>query len=95
MAQDITVQFRRGYNFPIETTRVVSSVSARDSIGASVRWEGMIVYVTADSQTYILRGGVTNSDWDLFGHANAITNTFTTVDSKTVTVTNGLITSIV
>jgi hypothetical protein len=55
----------------------------------------MIVYSEADGQTYILRGGITNGDWEVYGHVNGINGTFTTADAKTVTVENGLITSIV
>lgn len=95
MAQFILSQYERSYNLPIETTRSVATASARDSISSTVRWEGMIVWVQGDQQSYILKGGITNSDWELFGQAQAVSGTFTTVDSKTVTVTNGLITSIV
>lgn len=95
MAQDLIAQFNRAFQLPLETNRFVSTTTARDAISSTVRYQGMVVFVQADSQTYVLIGGITNSDWEIYGHADGVTNTFTTSDSKTVTVTNGIITSIV
>ena len=94
MAQTIITQFARNYNLPLEVTRSVADGTARDAISAGIRWIGMIVYVQSENQAYRLSAGITNSDWIITGEAIGITGTFTTVDTKTVTVTNGLITDI-
>lgn len=66
MPQEIISQFDRKYNKPIETNRQVSTVAIMNAIPAAVRWEGMLVYVITDGVTYQLKGGIDNSDWELF-----------------------------
>lgn len=44
--------------------RTVDTTTSRDAIPAARRSEGMMVYVEADEKVYILKGGVTNSDWE-------------------------------
>jgi len=61
----------------------VADLTERDAITADRRREGMVVYVAADGQTYQLVGGVTNSDWTIFGNAAA------TLGSYVITV-NGI-----
>ena len=95
MPQDLISQFARKYNLPLEVSRVVANSTLRDAIQSSIRYEGMLVYVVSNGQTYVLSGGITNSDWQVFGHSSGTSGTFTTSDAKTVTVTNGIITSIV
>lgn len=56
-------QFDRKFALPIETWRTVNNLTTRDSIPTNVRWAGMIVYVQSESLSYILQGGVDNSDW--------------------------------
>ncbi|AGO48026.1 phage tail protein [Cellulophaga phage phi12:1] len=84
MPQEIISQFDRKYALPIETYRQVLTISNRDSIPTSIRWQGMIVYVVSDSMSYILKGGTTNSDWVELGSLvnltvrNNLTSTSTT-----------------
>ncbi len=66
MPQDIVSQFDRKYNAPIETNRAVATINDRNNIPSNVRWEGMLVYVESDDNTYILKGGVLNGDWKIF-----------------------------
>lgn len=63
MPDTITSPFERTFPSPIETYRQVSTTANRNSIPNGVRWEGMQVYVTGDSTTYELRGGIGNEDW--------------------------------
>lgn len=63
MPQELISQFNRNFALPIETYRQVQTVALRDSIPTNRRWEGMIVYVVTDSLSYILVGGVANSQW--------------------------------
>ncbi|AGO48337.1 tail protein [Cellulophaga phage phi17:1] len=84
MPQEIISQFDRKIALPIETYRQVLTISNRDSIPTSIRWQGMIVYVVSDSMSYILKGGTTNSDWVELGSLvnltvrNNLTSTSTT-----------------
>lgn len=48
---------------PLDSRTVVADTTARDAIASGVRYEGMVVYVEADTTHYALKGGVTNSDW--------------------------------
>lgn len=66
MPQTIISQFDRAYNKPIETNRQVSTVTVMNAIPSASRWEGMLVYVITDGVTYELRGGLDNSNWQLF-----------------------------
>lgn len=95
MPDQIISQFQRIYNLPIETNRATATAATRDAIPSGVRWEGLIVFVINENQTYILNNGITNSDWQVFGHSAGVTDTFTSNDGKTITVTNGIITNIV
>lgn len=67
MPQDIISQFDRKYNSPIETYRLLSDTNARNSIPAAIRWEGMLCYVIADATTYVLVGGINNTNWQALG----------------------------
>lgn len=46
--------------------RSVQTIGERDSITSERRTEGMIVNVLANNQYYVLKNGITNSDWQLF-----------------------------
>ena len=72
MAQDILSQFNRAYQNPIETNRQVATITARNNISSLVRWEGMLVYVVAENDTYILIGGIDNADWATFAEAQTV-----------------------
>lgn len=60
-------QFDRKYGQPIETFRKVNNLANRDAIPSGIRWEGMLVYVVSDQNTYQLTGGVDNSFWINYG----------------------------
>lgn len=67
MPQDVISQFDRKYPAPLETYRLVADTNARDAIPSPIRWEGMLAYVRSENVTYILSGGVDNSNWSVFG----------------------------
>jgi hypothetical protein len=48
---------------PLDDRCQVVSIVARDAISALRRYQGMQVYVIADTKTYVLKTGVTNADW--------------------------------
>jgi hypothetical protein len=43
--------------------RGVSTTTVRDAIPDARRSEGMMVYVESDEKVYLLKGGITNTDW--------------------------------
>jgi hypothetical protein len=54
-----TIYIKGGYSS-------VATVAARNAINDNFRKIGMLVHVQADNATYILLGGITNSDWQPF-----------------------------
>ena len=52
---------------PLDSRMIVADLTARDAIAAGRRFQGMCVYVVADTLTYQLKGGITNIDWVEFG----------------------------
>jgi hypothetical protein len=63
MPEILGYQFDRVIPQPIETNRQVATLTARNAIPSSKRWEGMQVYVVADRTTYELNGGILNANW--------------------------------
>lgn len=77
-----TSQFDMKLAGPIEVDRQVETLNARNSILTGKRWEGMLVYVKEDGNTYILKGGLDNTYWQLFeGGGGGITEPTFTDDS--------------
>jgi len=70
-AQDggINVSTNFGINapLPIDARFQMENTTARDAIPASKRYEGLVVYITSNQTNYQLVGGITNSNWFLFG----------------------------
>lgn len=56
---------------PLDSRMVVADLTARDAIVSGRRFEGMCVYVVADTKTYQLQGGILNADWAEYGSAIA------------------------
>lgn len=67
MAIILASNFDINATLPIDSRFVVADATARDAIDAGVRYEGLIVYVTADGLHYALVGGITNGDWSTIG----------------------------
>lgn len=67
MGIEIASSFTRKSTEPIDDLSVVADLTARDAIEAGVRYEGMVVYVTAEGANYQLIGGIENSNWEDFG----------------------------
>lgn len=65
MPENIGYQFNRLYPAPIETNRQVNTISDRNAIPMSIRWEGMFVYVISESTTFELVGGTDNTKWQV------------------------------
>lgn len=76
-----TSQFDMKLAGPIEVDRQVETLNARNSILTGKRWEGMLVYVKEDRNTYILKGGLDNTYWQLFEGGGGITEPTFTDDS--------------
>ena len=56
---------------PLDSRMVVADLTARDAIVAGRRFQGMCVYVLADTLTYQLKTGILNTDWVEYGGAGA------------------------
>lgn len=67
MGIEIASAFERKSTVPIDETAYVADLTARDAIDAGIRFEGFIVFVTAEGKNYQLIGGITNSEWVEFG----------------------------
>jgi len=67
MAIPFEDSINRTTNAPRWTDEKVADLTARDAISATLRYEGMCVYVTADKKTYQLQGGVLDTDWTEYG----------------------------
>ncbi len=65
MPENIISQFNRAYNEPIETNRRVSTIGERNSIPTGVRWLGMLVFVSSDNNTYVLKNTTDNTGWEV------------------------------
>lgn len=65
MPENLGYQFNRLYPAPIETNRQVNTISDRNAIPMSIRWEGMFVYVISESTTFELVGGTDNTKWQV------------------------------
>ena len=78
MPQEVLSQFNRKYNAPLETFRQVVDTNARDNISLDIRWTGMLVYVVSEATTYVLAGGIDNTNWAELG-GGGVTPTAATV----------------
>lgn len=56
--------FTRGAAVPLDESSVVADQTARDALAAGIRYLGFRTYSIADKKTYILKNGITNSDWE-------------------------------
>ncbi|HRA91930.1 MAG TPA: alpha amylase C-terminal domain-containing protein, partial [Acinetobacter sp.] len=52
---------------PLDSRMIVADLTARDAIAAGRRFQGMCVYVVADTLTYQLKTGILNADWVEYG----------------------------
>lgn len=79
--------FTRGAAIPIDDSMTVADTTARNLIGSGIRFLGFRTYSIADKKTYILKNGITNSDWEEDGGAIPVSNftvdTFTANGSQT------------
>jgi len=91
MAIPFEDSINRTTNAPRWTDEKVADLTARDAISATLRYEGMCVYVTADKKTYQLQGGVLDTDWAEYGGSSttvtAYVDKFTTANGVIVAFT--------
>lgn len=67
MGITLTSNFDVNAALPLDSRMVVADLTARDAIAAGRRFQGMCVYVIADTLTYQLKTGVLNTDWVEYG----------------------------
>lgn len=59
--------FDRTSAVALDSLYVAADTTARDAIVSGVRYQGMQCFVVADQTKYILKTGITNSDWAVDG----------------------------
>ena len=59
----LSSNFDLSAQLPLDARQVKATTVARDAIPAVERYDGLIVYVLADSKNYQLQGGIDNADW--------------------------------
>lgn len=73
MGITLTSNFDVNAALPLDSRMVVADLTARDAIAAGRRFQGMCVYVLADTLTYQLKTGILNTDWVEYGGTSAAT----------------------
>ena len=89
MSIPIGSNFLLGSGIPLDGRTVVADTTARDAIPAIERYDGLIVYTTATSKNYQLRGGVLNANWVDITSGAVVPAALTKVDDTNVTLTLG------
>lgn len=85
----IFAQVKVGTNFkvtaalPIDNRTVFSTIEARNALLSSYRYDGLMVYVAADSSNYQLKGGIGNASW-----VKISTSTGSTIDTTQIAYKN-------
>lgn len=82
----ITDSFGVNTTKPIDDRITAADLTARNAIAAGRRYQGMQCYVVSDTKTYVLKSGITNSDWLELGSvavSNVITDTFNGTGAQT------------
>lgn len=64
MGIEVASSFTRKAAVPLDDSSVVETLLDRDSIVPGIRYHGMTVFVRATDTRYILRAGLTDSDWE-------------------------------
>lgn len=59
--------FDRTSGVALDSSFIVANSTARDAIGAGIRYDGMLCYVVADQAMYQLKGGILNANWAAAG----------------------------
>jgi len=59
--------FQLNSQLPLDARTVVATLAARDAMPSGQRYQGLTVYVTANSTNYQLQGGILNTNWVAIG----------------------------
>jgi hypothetical protein len=73
-------------NVPLDSRTVVPDLASRDSIPSYKRFKGMKVFVESVEEYYYLKTGITNSDWSPLISASFITEEFSIVGFKSLSI---------
>lgn len=63
MGIEVASSFTRKAAVPLDDATIIADLTARDAIDSGIRYEGMIVYVTAEATNFQLVGGIANENW--------------------------------
>lgn len=68
MAQQINDNFSLLAGIPLDDRNTKTTIGLRDAIPTTLRYEGLLCFVSQVSTLYMLRGGIANSNWvGIFG----------------------------
>lgn len=80
MAQQINDNFQLLAGLPIDDRIVKQTISERDAISSTRRFQGLQCFVVQTQTIYVLIGGVLNSDWIGIAGSNSSSNLETVID---------------
>ena len=63
MGIEVASSFTRKSPVPLDDSRSVADLTARDAIASGIRYIGMDVFVASEGIWYTLIGGITNGNW--------------------------------
>ncbi len=64
MGIEVASSFTRKSPVPLDDSRSVADLTARDAIASGIRYIGMDVFVASEGVWYTLIGGITNGHWE-------------------------------
>lgn len=70
----------------------MANLTLRNAIPNGIRWEGMMCYVVSEGKSYVLTGGLTDSDWVEFGtlvNVNVVDNLASTSATDALSANQG------
>lgn len=67
MSIQLASNFHETAALPLDDRIVVADNTARDALASGRRYEGLVVYNQATTVSYQLKGGITNSNWVVYG----------------------------
>ncbi len=81
--------FQLNSQLPLDARTVVQDLTARDAIPSGQRFQGLSVYVVANTTNYQLQGGITNSNWVTLGTASSSGSTSPAGSNTQIQFNNG------
>lgn len=61
---DLASNFSLNAQLPLDDRDIVNDIAIRDALPNIKRYEGLRCFVKSEGKYYVLRGGITNSNWE-------------------------------